>query len=240
MRKVSCYVVGLDDKQAYEISLVENLQRKNLNPIEEARAFKRYVDERGYGAVSELAIRIGKSEPYVSKRLALLELPGHLQEQLIRRRITRSTAEELISLDHDEIREVTEQLPTNKVTRAQVRSAIKRMRRDRLAEHGGLHQYQEQDESLRRIERARSKCIASMSLCLTDIDDAIQSLGEGEWFVRENLIVFRRSIHQFIDNIIVLRRQRENTINLVEESTPRKSTREPVRLPDDALRRDST
>jgi ParB family chromosome partitioning protein len=85
MKKVSCYIVGLDDKQAYEVSLIENIQRKSLNPIEEAKALRRYVDERGYGAVSELAARIGKSEPYVSKRLDLLDLPTHVQEQLVSR-----------------------------------------------------------------------------------------------------------------------------------------------------------
>jgi ParB family chromosome partitioning protein len=206
LKKVPCYIVGLDDKQAYEVSLIENIQRKSLNPIEEAKAFRKYVDDRGYGGVSELAARIGKSEPYVSKRLALLELPTHVQEQLLRRRITRSMAEEFISLNSDEIDEVTRQLPADQVTRAQVRAAIKIVRENGSAKYPGA-QYREQDESLRRIERARSKCIASMGTCVMQIDDAIDSLRENEWFVKENLMVYRRSIHHFIDNIVSMRRQ---------------------------------
>jgi len=223
IKKVPCYIVGLDDKQAYEVSLIENIQRKSLNPIEEAKALRRYVDERGYGAVSELAARIGKSEPYVSKRLALLELPTHVQEQLVRRRITRSTAEEFISLDSDEIDEVTRQLPADQATRAQVRAAIKIVRESGFPKYPGI-QYPEQEESLRRIERARSKCIASMGACLMQIDDAIDSLAENEWFVKENLMVYRRSIHHLIDNIVSMRRQRQNTSELVSHGLDKKSS----------------
>jgi ParB family chromosome partitioning protein len=223
VKNVPCYIVGRDDKQAYEVSLIENIQRKTLNPIEEAKAFRRYVDERGYGAVSELAARIGKSEPYVSKRLALLELPIQVQEQLVRRRITPSTAEEFISLDSDEIDEVSRHLAADKPTRVQVRAAIKILRESGFTKYPGI-QYPEQEESVRRIERARSKCIASMGACLMQIDDAIDSLGENEWFVKENLMVYRRSIHHLIDNIVSMRRQKQLTTDLVRESQLKKSS----------------
>jgi len=52
-----------------------------LNPIEEALAFKRYVEEYGYGSVTELARRIGKSHSYVSRRIALLSLPEDVREE---------------------------------------------------------------------------------------------------------------------------------------------------------------
>lgn len=217
LRKVPCYIVGLDDKQAYEVSLTENLQRRSLNPIEEAKAFKRYVDEGGYGAVSELASRIAKSEPYVSKRLALLDLPKELQEELIRRRISPSIAEEFISLDPHEIGEVTRQLVLDQTTRTEVRSTI-RMVREKSAKNADPKQYQEQSESLRIIERARSKSIASMSACLMQLDDAIQSLGEDEWFVRENLVAFRMSIHQSIDKIARLQKMKSQTEELVNQN----------------------
>ena len=56
---VPCHVVDCDDKETYEVSLTENLQRKTLNPIEEGQAFKSYVNSHGYGCISELARRIG-------------------------------------------------------------------------------------------------------------------------------------------------------------------------------------
>ncbi len=69
MSSVPRCITELDDREAYEISLMENLQRRTLNAPEESKAFKRYVDEFGYGSTSELARRIGKSNSYVSRRL---------------------------------------------------------------------------------------------------------------------------------------------------------------------------
>ena len=68
-RKILSHVVELDDKDALEVSLIENIHSKNLNPIEEARAFQDYVTNYGWGGISELAIRLGKSVSYVDKRI---------------------------------------------------------------------------------------------------------------------------------------------------------------------------
>jgi ParB family transcriptional regulator, chromosome partitioning protein len=228
MKKIPCYVVGLDDKQAYEISLIENIQRRSLDPIEEAKAFRRYVDEGGYGAVSELASKIGKSEPFVSKRLALLSLPSEVQEQLIRRRITLSIAEELIPLDPDDIRELAGQPFISQATRAEVRTAIKRARESREAKSVSLDSNYGREESLRRIERARSKCIASMSTCLMQIDDAIGSLGENEWFSKENLLFHRTTIHQLIDRMITLRARKPQTQRLIGQFTQEEARRKQI------------
>jgi ParB family chromosome partitioning protein len=107
-RKIPCHIIELDDREAYEVSLIENLQHKSLDPIEEALAFKRYVDEYGYGSVTELARRIGKSHSYVSRRIALLSLSEDVREELVRRRTSPSIAQELINLEADEVRELTQ------------------------------------------------------------------------------------------------------------------------------------
>ena len=75
MHRIPCHIVELDDREAFEVSLVENVQHETMNPVDEARAFKRYVDDYGYGGVSELARKIDKSQEYVSNRLRLLKLP---------------------------------------------------------------------------------------------------------------------------------------------------------------------
>lgn len=80
------------------MSLIENIQRKTLDPIEEARAFKAYVDDFGWGGITELASRITKSSSYVCKRLSLLKLPTELLEKVSQSEINPSTAEELISI----------------------------------------------------------------------------------------------------------------------------------------------
>ena len=63
LRKIICHVVELDDKSAFEVSLIENIQRRSLDPIEEARAFRNYVQDRGWGGLTELASKISKSTP---------------------------------------------------------------------------------------------------------------------------------------------------------------------------------
>ena len=52
-RKIICHVVEMDDKSAFEVSLTENIQRRSLDPIEEAKAFRTYVDELGWGGLTE-------------------------------------------------------------------------------------------------------------------------------------------------------------------------------------------
>ncbi len=78
-KRIRCMVLDLDDKSSFEIALTENIQRKTLDPIEEAVAFKRYCDELGWGGQSELAKKIGKSQEYISHRIALLDLPDDVQ-----------------------------------------------------------------------------------------------------------------------------------------------------------------
>jgi ParB family transcriptional regulator, chromosome partitioning protein len=205
-KKVPCYVVGLDAKQAYEVSLIENLQRNNLNPVEEGRAYKRYVDEYGYGGVSELAKRIGKSEPYVSKRLGILNLPTRVQEDIIRRRITPSIAEEMAGLDPSEACKLAAQVEMEGMTRSDIRRTIKQMG---VGEPDDIvHGYEKEEAAVRKIDRSMSKCQASLKVCLTQIDDIIENLEEDEWLVRrEALIHYRKMIHQFIDEIITLEKR---------------------------------
>ncbi|MGH9920203.1 MAG: ParB/RepB/Spo0J family partition protein, partial [Nitrososphaerales archaeon] len=97
-KSVACHVVTMDDATAYEESLIENIQRRNLNPIEEGEAFRKYVDDMGVGGVSRLARTIGKSESYVSRRIALLDLPQSIKTKMEEGRLSLMIAQELIPL----------------------------------------------------------------------------------------------------------------------------------------------
>ena len=86
----------LDDDQAFELTTIENLQREDLNELEEAQGFKMFADRKGEEALPELAERTGKDIRYIRRRLAVLTLPkkvlkswqngelryGHLQQLL--------------------------------------------------------------------------------------------------------------------------------------------------------------
>lgn len=82
LKEIPAVVMDLSDKQILEISLIENIQREDLNPIEEAQAFRRLIDEFNL-TQEELSKRIGKSRTAVTNCLRLLNLDERVQEYLI-------------------------------------------------------------------------------------------------------------------------------------------------------------
>ena|SRR5581483_9896295 len=81
-----------------EMSIVENVQREDLNPIERAQAYKRLIDEFGLGT-NEVAKRVGKSAPTVSNTIRLLTLPDAIKDALVAGVITEGHVRPLISLN---------------------------------------------------------------------------------------------------------------------------------------------
>src|SRR6266404_5303379 len=80
-----------------EMSIVENVQREDLNPIERAQAYKRLIDEFGLGT-NEVSKRVGKSAPTVSNTMRLLSLPDAIKDALVAGVITEGHVRPLISL----------------------------------------------------------------------------------------------------------------------------------------------
>jgi len=83
IEKVPCRVVDLTAKQAAEIQLLENLQRADLNALEEAQALADLISEHGY-TQEQLAAKLGKSQPWVASRIGLLEAPPAAQDAITR------------------------------------------------------------------------------------------------------------------------------------------------------------
>ena len=80
-----------------EMSIVENVQREDLNPIERAQAYKRLIDEFGLGT-NEVARKVGKSAPTISNTIRLLSLPDAIKDALVAGVITEGHVRPLISL----------------------------------------------------------------------------------------------------------------------------------------------
>lgn len=80
-----------------EMSIVENIQREDLNPIERGQAYKRLIDEFGLGT-NEVARKLGKSAPYISNTIRLLSLPDAIKDALVAGVITEGHVRPLISL----------------------------------------------------------------------------------------------------------------------------------------------
>lgn len=129
--KILCMIKDLSDKEAYEVSLVENVQRETLDPIEEAQAFQNYVRRFGYGSTTELGRQIGKSEEFVSHRILLLSLPPSVIENVSSRQLSPTTAEELIWLKNSEIQAaVGRELANCKLSAKKVRQVVKLVRKN--------------------------------------------------------------------------------------------------------------
>ena len=98
LETVPAVVRDMSDRQAMEIGLVENLQREDLNPIEEAEAYRRLVEEFSLSQ-EEVATRVGKSRAQVANTLRLLNLPGTVKEGVLRGEIQMGHAKVLLGLD---------------------------------------------------------------------------------------------------------------------------------------------
>jgi ParB family chromosome partitioning protein len=120
-RHIPCKIRELSDKQAFEIQITENIQRKSMSPLEEAEAFRKYVQDLGWGGVTELSKKIGKSEEYVSHRIQLLKLPQDIKEKIMLNKISVSQALELTNLSHENIVQFTNHIIENDLTIRQIR-----------------------------------------------------------------------------------------------------------------------
>ncbi|MCL2210023.1 MAG: ParB/RepB/Spo0J family partition protein [Treponema sp.] len=92
------------DQKRLEVSLIENIQRTDLNPIEEAAAYKNLMDFSGFSQ-DELAVRVGKNRSTVANALRLLKLPVEMQKSIEEGKITSGHARSLLSVTDENARE---------------------------------------------------------------------------------------------------------------------------------------
>lgn len=89
-----------DDRSMAEMALVENLQRKDLNPVDEGMAYRKLMDE--YGLTQEgISQKVGKSRPYVANMVRLLDLPEEVKDFLSKGQLTAGQARPLLGLESD-------------------------------------------------------------------------------------------------------------------------------------------
>lgn len=102
LKEVACIIRKDDDEKLYEISLIENLQRKDLNPCEEALGYKKLMSQFSL-TQDELAKKMSKSRSYITNSLRLLNLPEKTLEMLSNGEITTGHAKVLLSLSDDSV-----------------------------------------------------------------------------------------------------------------------------------------
>lgn len=103
IKKIPAVVKELSDGDVLEIALIENLQREDLNPIEEASAYKQLMDEFGL-TQEELAKRVGKSRSQIANTLRLLNLEEEILKFIFEGKLTAGHARALLSIEDKKLR----------------------------------------------------------------------------------------------------------------------------------------
>ena len=98
LKEIPTIIKELDDKNAFILAIVENLQRQDLNPIEEAHAFKRLIEEFEF-SLEDVAQFVGKDKTTVVNTLRLLKLPDKIKEALKKGIITRTQARTILGVE---------------------------------------------------------------------------------------------------------------------------------------------
>ena len=207
-RKIVCHVVELTDKEAFEVSLIENMQRRNMDPIEEAHAFKNYVLTFGWGGISELAAKIGKSVSYVDKRIRLLDLPNDILDSILKFEINRSAAEELLSLRDNNVQSKLAQV-------IRERRLSSRQARELVKSHEGASVYDFDEKGTfqkkfvdidRMIQKSFDKSIIAIRFAMNTLSTIMEDI-EDNWIIYDILMQHKNMLHAQIDLLIKEKRK---------------------------------
>ena len=201
-RHIPCKIREMSDKQPYEIQLTENIQRKTMEPIEEAEAFRRYVIDFGWGGVSELAKKIGMSEVYVSHRIQLLKLPDDIKEQIFNNRLNVSQALELTNLPFDSRTEIMNHVVNNNLTVRQIREVKSFLKEVKLSECDSVH-----PKALSKSLNIAKKTTLALKITLARMDNLIEEAHitiepDQRTEITNFLMALRLKVHSMIDEAI--------------------------------------
>jgi ParB/RepB/Spo0J family partition protein len=126
---IPALVENIDDDTALEISIIENLQREDLSPLDEATMYDRMIREHGY-SVRKLAQKLGKDKGYLENRLRLADAPQEIRDLVSLRKDTLSHAYELLKVDDPKKRRrLAEQVARGELSLVKLREKIEGRRR---------------------------------------------------------------------------------------------------------------
>lgn len=126
LSEIPAVIKKLDDDNAMEIALIENVQRENLDPVEEAAAYKNLMDKCGYN-MSDVCRLIGKSESYIRNIMRLLDLPETVREMVSRGELSASHAR-TIAVAEDPVK-LAREIIDNKLSVADAGARVKGVKR---------------------------------------------------------------------------------------------------------------
>lgn len=132
LKEVPAVILDLDHRSLLEVSLIENIQREDLNPIEEALAFKKLIDEFSL-TQEDLSKRIGKSRVAISNCMRLLNLDERVQEYLIDGVITEGHGRALLAIEDKNLQyEISQKIIDEALSVRQVEAIIKNINANKI------------------------------------------------------------------------------------------------------------
>ncbi len=160
LKEVPVIIKELSDSEAMEIAIIENLQREDLNPIEEAEGLQALIDKCDY-TQEQVAVSVGKSRPAIANSLRLLKLPEEVRQMTKDGEISAGHARALLAFDNQAIMyEVAKQIVSDKLTVRDVERLAKRPTKSAEKKQTARHRdsfYDEVELSLTEVLGRRVK-----------------------------------------------------------------------------------
>ena len=195
---IPAIVERFDDATALEIALIENLQREDLSPLDEAVIYKKMTEELGY-SIRNLANKLSKDKGYVENRLRLATAPDDVREMVSQRYDTLSAAYELMKLENKRRRQsLAKQIITGKLTLIRLHEQVERI----------LHPGEKvpraettipplRDDALITATRKLNEALAELARAIGE--DGHANIGEAD---RTNLAKFLTISRARLDNLV--------------------------------------
>lgn len=179
LKEVPVIIRELSDSEAMEIAIIENLQREDLNPIEEAEGLQALIDKCDY-TQEQVAVSVGKSRPAIANALRLLKLPEEVRQMTKEGEISAGHARALLAFDNQAIMyEVAKQIVSDKLTVRDVERLAKRPTKSADKKQNAKHRdsfYDEVELSLtdvlgRRVKVYNGRSKGTLEIEFYSLDD---------------------------------------------------------------------
>jgi ParB/RepB/Spo0J family partition protein len=182
LETIPALIEDIDDDTALEISIIENLQREDISPLDEAAMYDRMVREHGY-SIRKLADKLGKDKGYLENRLRLADAPPEVRELVSLRKDTLSHAYELMKVeDPKKRRRLADQVARGELTLIKLRDKIegRRSRPARVADDIGIEDAAHEEANLELEDAVAPEPVQRPATELTDdsLVNAKQDLAE--------------------------------------------------------------